>query len=102
MQSNKLSWFKNREKDGIINLLKTRNFQPSDWALLFYSRFKNFKGKLTTCWMGPYEIEEVFENGAVKIKTIDDQPTSFIVNGHKLRFYHKPTSREESTHQVQQ
>lgn len=52
--------------------------------------------------MGPYEIEEVFENGAVKIKTIDDQPTSFTVNGHMLRLYHKHTSREEFTHQVQQ
>ena len=52
--------------------------------------------------MGPYEIEEVFENGAVKIKTIDEQPTSFTVNGHRLRLYHKPTSRDEFIHQVQQ
>ena len=52
--------------------------------------------------MGPYEIEEVFENGAVKIKTIYEHPTSFIVNGHRIRLYHKPTFREESTHQVQQ
>ena len=52
--------------------------------------------------MGPYEIEDVFENGAVKIKTIDENPTSFTVNGHRRRLYHKPTSREEFTHQVQQ
>ena len=77
-------------------------FQSSDWALLFYSRFKNFRGKLTTRWMCPYEIEEVFGNDAIKLKTIDEQPTSFKVNGHRLRLYHKPTSREEFTHQVQQ
>ena len=52
--------------------------------------------------MGPYEIEEVFGNGVVKLKTIDEHPTSFIINGHRLRLYHKPTSREEFTHQVQQ
>ena len=52
--------------------------------------------------MGPYEIEAIFENGAMKIKTIDDQPTSFTINGHWLRLYHKPTSREEFTHQIQQ
>ena len=52
--------------------IKKNKFQQGDWALLFDSQFKNFKGKLTTCWMGPYEIEIVFENGAIKIKTIDD------------------------------
>jgi hypothetical protein len=28
--------------------IKKKHFQPSDWALLFDSRFKTFKGKLTT------------------------------------------------------
>ena len=52
--------------------------------------------------MGPYEIETVFENGAMKIKTIDDQNVSFIVNGHRLCLYHKPISKEEFTYQIQQ
>ena len=52
--------------------------------------------------MCPYEVETIFNNGVVRIKTIDDQHVSFIVNGHKLRLYHKPTSKEEFTHQVQQ
>jgi len=30
---------------------------------LYDSRFKNFKGKLTTHWMGPYEIGIVYDNG---------------------------------------
>jgi hypothetical protein len=33
--------------------LKKKNFQQGDWALLYDNRFKNFKGKLTTRWMGP-------------------------------------------------
>ena len=82
--------------------IKKNKFQQGDWALLFDSQFKDFKCKLTTCWMGPNEIETIFENGVVKIKIIDDQQASFIVNGHRLRLYHKPTSKEEFTHQIQQ
>jgi hypothetical protein len=28
--------------------IKKKHFQPGDWALLFDSQFKTFKGKLTT------------------------------------------------------
>ena len=45
--------------------------------------------------MGPYEVDTVYDNGAVKIKTIDDGQVSFVVNGHGLKFYHKPISRED-------
>ena len=32
---------------------------------------KILKEKLTTRWMGPYEVVTTFDNGSVKIKTID-------------------------------
>ena len=48
-----------------------KKIHPGDWALLFDSRFKKFKGNLTTHWLGPYEIEKVFENGSINVKTID-------------------------------
>jgi hypothetical protein len=75
--------------------LKKKKFQQGDWALLYDSRFKNFKGKLTTCWMGPYEIGTVYDNGSINIKTIDEQQTPLLVNGHRLRVYNKPLSKEE-------
>ena len=65
--------------------IKKKEFQVGDWALLFDSKFKYFKGKLTTHWLGPYEIQEVFGNGSVKIKTIDEEEVSFLVNGHRLK-----------------
>jgi len=43
----------------------------------------------------PYEIETVFDNGAVRIKTIDEERVTFLVNGHRLRIYHKPLTKEE-------
>jgi hypothetical protein len=62
--------------------IKKKQFQVGDWALLFDSRFKNFKGKFSTHWLGPYEVDMVFDNGSVKIKTIDGSGISFVVNGH--------------------
>jgi hypothetical protein len=53
--------------------LKKKKFQQGDWALLYDSRFKNFKGKLTTRWMGPYEIDTFHDNGSIMINTIDEQ-----------------------------
>eukprot|EP00253_Pinus_taeda_P002929 PITA_02929 len=75
--------------------IKERKFQEGDWALLFDSKFKDFKEKFQTHWLGPYEIDKVFDNGAVRIKTIDEFQTPLIVNGHRLKVYHKPHSREE-------
>jgi hypothetical protein len=75
--------------------IKKKHLQPGDWALLFDSRFKTFKGKITTHWLGPYEVDTIYDNGDVKIKTIDDGQVSFVVNGHRLKFYHKPISRED-------
>ena len=75
--------------------IKERKFQEGDWALLFDSKFKDFKGKFQTHWLGPYEIDKVFNNGVVRIKTIDEFWISLIVNGHRLKIYHKPLSKEE-------
>ena len=61
---------------------------------MFDSRFKDFRGKLTTHWLGPYEVEQVFDNGSVRIYTIDEK-VSFLVNGHRLRLYQNPMSKDQ-------
>jgi hypothetical protein len=66
--------------------IKKKSFHPGDWALLYDNRFKYFKGKLSTRWMGPYEVYTVYDNGAVRINTIDENQTSLAVNGHRLKF----------------
>ena len=82
--------------------LRKKQFKTGDWALLFYSRYKYFWGKLTTRWPGPYEVETTFENGVVRIKTLDEEPISFTVNGHRLRIYTKPLSINEFCQQILQ
>jgi hypothetical protein len=57
--------------------IRKEQFKPSDWDILFYSKFKNFKGKLSTHWLGPYDIEMIFEKGPVWINTIDKDQVSF-------------------------
>jgi hypothetical protein len=50
--------------------------------------------------LGPYEVEIVFDNGSVRIKTIDDSQNSFVVNGHRLKVYHKPLSKDDFLQEV--
>jgi len=45
--------------------IKDKVFQEEDWASLYESRFKDFKGKLMTSWLGPYLIEKFHDNGVV-------------------------------------
>ena len=82
--------------------IKKKSFQSGDWALLYDSRIKKFKGKLSTRWMRPYEIDTVYYNGSVRIKTIDENHTSFFRNGHRMKVYHKPLSKEDFVKNVLQ
>jgi len=47
--------------------------------------------------LGPYKIEKCYDNGSVKIRTIDEGGISLLVNGFKIKIYSKPLSREEFT-----
>lgn len=69
--------------------IKNKVFRSRDWALLYDSKFKHFKCKFSTRCLGPYEVDEVFDNGSIHIKAIDGSETSFVVNGHHLKIYHQ-------------
>jgi hypothetical protein len=76
-------------------VIKKKLFQKGDWALLYDSRFKEFQGKLHTRWLGPYEVDTIFPNGTVRLITIDGSDTQLHANGHRLRLYQRPLSKEE-------
>ena len=40
-------------------------------------------------------MEKAFQNEVVKIKTLDEEPISFTINGHRLKVYTKPLSKDE-------
>lgn len=47
-------------------------------------------------------METTFENGVVRIKTLDEEPISFTVNGHRLKVYTKPLSKDEFVQKILQ
>ena len=51
--------------------------------------------------MVPYEVIQVFKNGAVEVKTIDGKNSIFLVNGHRLKKYFQPLANKNFTQQVQ-
>lgn len=63
--------------------------------MLYDSRYKDFKGKLGTRWLGPYTVEKCNENGSVLIRTIDEEAIPMLVNGHRLKIYRKPLFMQE-------
>eukprot|EP00253_Pinus_taeda_P009713 PITA_09713 len=73
--------------------IKEKQFQEGYWAPLYDSRYKDFKGKLRTRWLGPYTVEKCTDNGSVLIRTIDDEAIRMLVNGHQLKVYKKLLSK---------
>lgn len=74
--------------------LRSKTFEPGKRVLLYDSRYNNFLGKFQIKWMGPYQIQQVFQNGTVQLQSIDGSDSTFRVNGYRLREYHKTVSRE--------
>jgi hypothetical protein len=50
---------------------------------------------MCTQWLGPYEVDIVFPNGTIRLITIDGSNTQLYANGHRLRMYRCPLSKEE-------
>lgn len=62
---------------------------------MYDSKFKDFKWKLMTRWMGTYLVDKCHENGSIQIRKIDEEGIPLLVNGHRLKLYKKPFSKEE-------
>ena len=81
--------------------IKKNFFFEGYWALLYDSIFKrDFKGKLHTIWLGPYLVDRVFDNGTVHLVTIDENRAPLFANGHRLRLYRKPISKDAFISQI--
>ena len=86
----------------MINSSRRNN---SKWVIGPYyliQNLKKIKSKFTTHWLGPYEISNVYDNGSIKLQTIDDEASSFIVNGFRLKLYNKPVNKEDVLQQISQ
>lgn len=68
-------------------MLSRKSFNIGDKVLLYNSRLRLFPSKLKSRWIGPFEVTNVFTNGAVEIRFFNTGKV-FKVNGHRLKpFY---------------
>ncbi|XP_059067475.1 uncharacterized protein LOC131858295 [Cryptomeria japonica] len=75
--------------------LRRMKFRPSQWVLKYNGRNEIKPGKFKVRWLGPYKVQEVEENGAIKLSTLDNQPIKETVNGSKLKMYHRRQQRND-------
>ena len=87
--------FKEKVKRWHDKIIQKREFKSGDKVLLYNSRLKLFAGKLKSKWEGPYEVDEAYSSGAVKLK--GKKGTPWIVNGQCLKHY-----RADEVNQVEE
>ena len=90
----------NRRKVWHDKHLKLNRFQPGQWVLKYDGWNEIKAGKFKVRWVGPYQIREVGDNGAIKLWTLDGQEVPQAVNGSKLKIYHgrkTPSQNEVQT-----
>ena len=78
--------FKEKVKRWHDRKIENKEFKQGDKVLLYNSRLKLFAGKLRSKWEGPYDVDEAYPSGAVKLKG-QTPSSSWIVNGQRLKHY---------------
>src|SRR4051812_29738046 len=78
--------FKEKVKKWHDRRILKREFNVGDKVLLFRSRFRFSPGKLLSRWEGPFENEEVYRSGAIKINNFEGTKPQ-VVNGQRLKHY---------------
>ena len=79
----------NRQKAWHDKNLKLNKFQPDHFVLKYNGHNEIRPGKFKVKWVGLYKIQEVGDNGAIKLWTLDGKEIPDAVNGSKLKIYHE-------------
>jgi hypothetical protein len=74
--------------------MKPVKIEEGDWVLMYDSRFKKFKGKLHTRWLGLFKVKKIYGNGSLDLLTIKDEPLETRINGSRVKLYNRPTPLE--------
>ena len=65
-------------------------------VLLYDSRYRNFPGKLHTRWMGPFVVDEVFDNGSLELKDLQGNLLETKTNGSRVKLYRPQESADHN------
>ena len=80
--------YKKKNKATHYKMISRKNFEVGQKILLFNTRLKLFPGKLSSRWVGPFIVTNVFPHGAIEIKSLQTNK-DFKVNGHLLKPYYE-------------
>ncbi|GJV65323.1 reverse transcriptase domain-containing protein [Tanacetum coccineum] len=64
-----------------------KEFKQGNKVLLFHSKYKFKQPKLRSRWLGPYVVKHQYPSKYVELYGKGEK--TFIVNGHRLKLYHK-------------
>ncbi|KAL6342198.1 hypothetical protein AAG906_006812 [Vitis piasezkii] len=85
---------KQRLKRWHDQLVSRKEFHNGKRVLLYDSKLHIFLGKLKSRWIGPFTIQQVYSNGVVELLN-SNSTGSFKVNGHRLKPFMEPFSRDK-------
>ena len=80
---------KEREKAWHDRHIKQKIFQVGDLVLLYDSKFVKFPGKFKTHWLGPYQIQQITDGGAIQLSTLRGELLPTLINGSRLKLYYE-------------
>ena len=78
---------KAREKAWHDRHIKSKTLQIGDLVLLYDSKFLKFPGNFKTHWLGPYQIHQVTDGGAVQLNKLNGELLPTWINGSRLKLY---------------
>ena len=55
--------------------------------LLYDRNFVKFPGKFKMHWLGPYQIQQVTEGGAVQLSKLNGELLLTLIDGSRLKLY---------------
>lgn len=56
-------------------------------VLLYNNRHREFPNKLHTRWMGPYKVQQIFDNGSLQLTDVRGNPLKSKANGSRVKIY---------------
>ena len=80
--------YKEKTKAYDDKMISRKTFTKGQKVLLYHSRFKLISGKISSRWVGPFVVTNIFNHGAVEI-TSQKIGNTFKVNGHRLKLYYE-------------
>ena len=86
-----------RKFDHDDRIPKDHHIRIGGMVLLYDNRHLNFPGKLHTRWMGPYKVQQIFDNGSLQLADLSGTLLESRVNGARVKKYNPEEVSDDSS-----